>query len=124
MANVAFDSEIGAHMAHQITKGAEALTYRQLCIMRLSVVKEQFALRSTDYRGQGTFTKEVYQVLYECRDLYSRGYINFDGEVAFGPTDVKPGSMQLQGLGGDIYNLMQLGELPASDVEDVALQLK
>ena len=124
MANVAFDSEIGAHMAHQITKAAEAFTYRQLCIMKLSVVKEQFALRPTDYRGHGTFTKEIYQVLYECHDLFSRGYISFGGAVGFGPTDVKPGNMRLQGMGSDIYKLMQLWELPTSDVEEVALQLK
>ena len=124
MANVAFDGEIGAHMAHQITKAAEALTYRQLCIMRLSAVREQFGLRATDYRGQGSFSKSVYQVLYECLDLYNRGYVNFGGEVAFGPTDVKPGSMQLQGLGVDTYRLMELWTVPRSDVEEAGAPLR
>ena len=95
-------------MAHQLTKTAEQLTYRQLCILKLAVVKDDFGLRNEDYRGQGALTKELYQVLYECLDLYLREYINFGGEVAFGPTDVKPKSMTIQGMGTDLFNLMKL----------------
>ena len=46
LSNVAFDSGISAKMAHQLTKAAEALTYRQLCIMKLTTEKDQFALRA------------------------------------------------------------------------------
>lgn len=125
LAGVAFDSQIGAHMAHQITKAAEQLTYRQLCIMKLAVVKDGFALRDVDYRGYGDrFTKDLYQVLYECLDLYHRGFINFGGDVAFGPTDVKPRGMTVQGLGADIFNLMQLSLIPIEDLMPIALRLK
>ena len=57
-------------------------------------------------------------------DLYKRGLINFSGEVAFGPTDVKPGSMKAQALGADIYNLMRLWLIPDSDLAPIATQLQ
>jgi hypothetical protein len=124
LANVAFHQEISAEMAHQITKAAEQLTYRQLCLLKLSVVKDDFGLRSGDYRGQGSFPKELYQVLYECLDLYHHGFVNFGGEVAFGPTDVAPGKMTVQGLGDDLFNLMQLGTVPNEELLPLAAQLK
>ena len=124
LSNIAFDPEISAQMAHQITKTAEQLTYRQLCILRLAVVKQAFGLRSGDYRGQGSFSKELYQVLYECLDLYHRGFINFGGEVAFGPTDVAPGKMGVQGLGADLYNLMKLAMIPNEHLAPIATQLR
>jgi hypothetical protein len=124
LSNIAFDSAISAPMAHQIVKTAEALTYRQLCILKLAVAKQTFQLRNADYRGQTTFTKELYQILYECLDLYHRALINFGGEVAFGPTDVKPAGMTVQGLGADMFNLMSLAKIPDTDLAPIAVQLK
>jgi len=91
--------------------------------LRLAVVKQAFGLRSGDYRGQGSFSKELYQVLYECLDLYHRGFINFGGEVAFGPTGVAPGKMTVQGLGADLYNLMKLAMIPNEDLAPIATDL-
>ncbi len=124
LSGIAFDPQISAHMAHQIVKAAEQLTYRQLCVLKLAVAKQAWELRNGDYRGQGSFTKELYQVLYECIDLYYRGFISFGGEVAFGPTDINPGKMTVQGLGADIYNLMRLVTIPEEDIAPIALQLK
>lgn len=124
LANIAFDAEISGQMAHQIIKAAEGLTYRQLCIMKLAVVKDSFGLRSGDYRGQGSFTKDLYQVLYECLDLYNRGFVNFGGEVAFGPTDIAPGRMTVQGLGADLYNLMGLSTISNNELTPIAAQLR
>jgi hypothetical protein len=124
LANVAFDPEISAQMAHQLTKAAEQLTYRQLCILQLAVFQKPFGLKKGDYRGQGTFPRELYQVLYECIDLYHRGFISFGGGVAFGPTDVNPGQMTVQGLGADLYNRMRLATIPLEDLTPVAMQLR
>lgn len=124
-AAVAFDPQISPQMAHQIIKAAEQLTYRQLCIFKLAADKQAFGLKNGDYRNAGGhFTKELYQVLYECLDLYHRGLINFGGEVAFGPTDVNPGGMTIQGLGADIFNLMKLGLVPNGDIMPIAVQLR
>lgn len=124
LAGVAFDAQISAHMAHQITKAAEQLTYRQLCILKLAVVKDTFGLKDGDYRSHGAFAKELYQILYECLDLYHRGFINFGGDVAFGPTDVKPRGMTVQGLGADIFNLMKLSLTPNEDLMPIVSQLR
>ena len=125
LASIAFDPGISAAMAHQLVKASEQLTYRQLCLLRLSAVKEAFGLRKTDYRQQGGhFSIELIQVLYECLDLYTRGFVNFGGSVAFGPTDVNPGMMMAQGLGAHLHNAMQLATIPISDIEAVARELR
>ena len=41
LSSVAFDPQISVQLAHQLTKIPEQLTYRQLCILRLSVVMER-----------------------------------------------------------------------------------
>lgn len=123
-ASIAFDSTISAEMAHQIAKTAGDLTFRQLCILRLGAIKDEFDLRESDYRGQKSFAKELYPVLYECLGLYSLGYINFGGEVLFGPTDVKPASMTLQGLGADTHNLMRLSDIPRDEIAPIASTLR
>ena len=123
-ANLAFDSEISAAMAHQMSKTAEAMTYRQFCILKLSAFKERFDLRNQDYRGQETFTKDVYQLLYEYYDLYSRGLINFGGGAALSLGDVNPGGTNLQGLGGDLFVQMRLHRIPQGDLRPIAAQLR
>ena len=52
LANIAFDTEISTAMAHQITKIAESLTYRQMCILKLSATKEKF--QSTEAKLSGS----------------------------------------------------------------------
>ena len=55
-------------------------------------------------------------MLYECLDLYHRGFINFAGEVAFGLT--------VQGLGSGLFNLMSLESIPEKDLVPIAAVLK
>ena len=75
-ANLAFDSTIDVHMAHQLTKAAELLTYRQLCLLRLAAVKDKFGLRNRDYRGQSSFSISLYPILYEIYHLHNLGYMH------------------------------------------------
>ena len=69
LASIAFESTISAEMAHHIIKIAEQLTYRQLCLLKLAVVKNRFPLRDSDYRDYGAFPKQVYSILYEYCEL-------------------------------------------------------
>lgn len=124
LASIAFDPGISAAMAHQLIKASEQLTYRQLCLLRLAAVKDAFGLRKTDYRQQSQFKIELLQVLYECLDLYTRGFVNFGGSVAFGPSDVNPGQMTAQGLGAHLHNAMQLATIPIGDIAVVARELE
>ena len=124
LANIAFDENVNALLAHQVVKVAEQLSYRQLCILKVSAFKPVFRLRSSDYRGHGSFQRELYSPLYECFDLYTRGLINFGGTAAFGPTDVNPASMTVQGIGADVFNLMRLHAIPHGDADRVAAFLR
>jgi hypothetical protein len=125
LAGVAFDSQISTQLAHQLIKTEEQLTYRQLCLLKLAVVRTAFSLRDGDYRDHtGGLAKDLYPILYECHDLYQRGLINFGGTAGFGPTDVNPAKMGIQGLGADLFNLMRLGLLPDEDLRPIAMQLR
>lgn len=107
-----------------IIKAAEELTYRQLCILKLAVVKGRFGLGDENYRDYGGFSKELYSVLYECKDLHDREYINFDAEVGSGLTNTMPTNMNLQGLGNDLYHFMKLTSIPDEDIIPIAEVLK
>ena len=123
LCEVAFDASVDLDMAHQAISIAEQLTYRQLCIMQLAAAKDEFPLRTDDYRGQGRFSTELFPVLQECADLYRHGLVNFGGGVVFGLTDVKPAAMQLQGVGGVLHRLMRLHEIPHQDLAGIAYLL-
>ena len=125
LASLAFDPGIGSHMAHQVTKTAEQLTYRQLCILKLIMVKEQYALRENDYRkAGGTFPAELYQLFYEYYDLHNRGYINSGTGTMLGLTDLNPSAVKLQGLGFVTFHFMRLSAIPEADVLPIVEQLK
>ncbi len=137
LSSIAFNPEISAQMAHQLTKIAEQLTYRQLCILKLSVVKDEYGLRGKDYRDHDDFGKDLYPVLYECAELYNKEYINFGGEANFHIgehmdygatihrlTRARPDQMTLQGIGADLFNLMKLSLIPKKDIAPIAEQLK
>ena len=119
-ASVAFDSTISPALAHQLVKSAEQLTYRQLCLLRLGAVKQLVAMRKTDYRQHGPFSKDLYQVLYEIHDLYNKGYISYGGSAAFGPSDVIPANITPQGIGADLHNTMKLSEIPLPEIIAIA----
>ena len=124
LANLAFNTEISGAMAHQMTKAAESMTYRQLCILQLFATKEKFNLREESYVGQESFSRELYQLIYEYYDLYNRGLINFGSILAVALSDVNPGAATPQALGVDIYNQMQLYLIPDGDLESMALHLR
>ena len=124
LANLAFDAEIGAAMAHQMTKAADSMTYRQLCILQLSATKERFNLRKESYREQESFSKELYQLIYEYYDLYNKGLINFGGTLAAALVDVNPGEAMPQALGVDIYYQMRLYLIPDGEVAPIAAHLR
>ena len=126
ISSITFDSEINVHMAHQLTKAAEQLTYRQLCILKLSVVKDNFELHDKDYRGQGTLAQELYPLLYEYMDLYRKDFITFG--IGFSSVsslaDINPGLADVQGIGVDLFTLMKLPSIPDADIAPIAAQLK
>ena len=123
--NVAFESSVSADLAHQLLKHAEQMTYRQFCLLKISQYdNDRPRLRDGDYRNHSTFPIELQQILYEVYDLYQRGFVNFGGEVAFGPTDVKPRRMKTQGLGTYLALLLDAIFIPEEDLEPIIRQLQ
>ena len=124
LANIAFDSRVSAAMAHQITKAAEQLTYRQLCMLKLASVAGHLTLREADYRNHGAFSMDLYEVLYELQELHRREYLVSGSGGNLGLTDIYPAAMTLQALGGDIFRLMHLRSIPTEEIEPIARQLR
>lgn len=124
-ANVAFHQHVSAEMAHQLAKHAEQMTYRQFCLLKITKFDQyRLRLREGDYRNQDNFSVELQEVLYECLDLYVRGFVNLGGGVAFGPTDIKPRSMKAQGLGFYLATLLNVEFIPESDLVATLRQLE
>lgn len=129
-ASIGFDSNISTDMGHQLIKAAEELTYRQLCILKLAVVKAHFGLRNQDYRDHEKFSKELYQVLQECHDLCLKNYldykipITFSGRITVGYRNIQPNNTTIQGIGEDLFTLMKLSFIPDEDIIPIAKVLK
>ena len=126
-----FNPEISVHMAHQLIKAAEQLTYRQLCILKICAAKDDFELRDNNYRECAFLEDDLYEVLYECSDLYSKEYIHFGLDtITFEPNvlsklrSVKPSGMAFQRIGDYLYNLMKLCLIPDEDIAPIAAQLQ
>jgi len=117
LANIAFSPEISVALGEQMIKAVDQLTYRQLCIMRLAAIKKEFKLRKSSFIGNKSFPRELYQVLHECYDLYNRGFTGNGGRAALGLLGIVPASIDLQGLGADIHNWMQLWQIPDEDIK-------
>ena len=128
-ASIAFEN-VSADMGHQLIKAAEELTYRQFCILKLSVVKDRFDLRNQDYQNHEKFSKELYQVLQECHDLCLKNYLDYkiplthSGEIAVSYMNMRPNDMTIQRIGEDLFKLMKLSSIPDEDIIPIAKVLK
>ena len=126
-----FNPRISVHMAHQLIKAAEQLTYRQLCILKLCAVKGDYGLRDNNYRQSAYIKEDLYEVLYECADLHNKEYIHsgldtptFEPNVLSRLRSVKPSGIAFQRIGSCLYSLMKLSLIPDEDIAPIAEQLK
>ncbi len=129
--SIAFDSQISVHIAHQLTKAAEQLTYRQLCILKLCAVKDKFGLRNNNYRECYGIENDLYEVLHECADLHNKEYIHsgldtitLERNVLSRLRSIVPSNMAFQTIGDYLYNLMKLSQIPDEDITPIAEQLR
>lgn len=122
--SVAFNADISSHMAHQIVKSCERMTYRQFCLLKIFGIDHiRNTLRNTDYRKESEIVIKRRQVLYECFDL-ARNYYIAEKSYILGVTDICPRNVHTQGLGADMFNYMQLGMIPDEDLLSIVEQLK
>ena len=122
-ANLAFEPDIGADMAHQMTKAAEQFTYRQLCILKLVSAKGQYDICNIYYSDVGArFSEELYQLFYEYLDLHDRHCIS--SGTGAGLTNFVPSDIVLEGIGVVTFRMMGLADIPRADVLPIVERLK
>ena len=115
--NVVFDSAISAQMAHQLTKHAEQLTYRQYGVLKVAQFEALRAgLRAQDYRGESSHPLELQELLYEIYDLNNRGFISFGDRLVATLVDIIPRQMHTQGLGDMLARLLNVAMVPEEHV--------
>jgi len=120
LANLGFDNSFDKAQANLFLKVAQELTYRQLCILSLIPKKNQFSLRQSDYRGQNVANGKLIVLLQEINDLYIMGLTNGSDDAYLSLSDVNPSKIGIQGTGVYLHNLMELHEIPNSDLQDIA----
>lgn len=120
LSNTSFDESISAEFAQQLSKVAEQLSYRQLCLIHLSDKSKTLSLRDTSYRDVQSFDKELRQILYEIMDLFLRGLIHNAPTHPLVVQDITPKNLGVHGLGADLGNLMKLWEIPDAELIPLA----
>lgn len=123
IANIAFDTTFTKTQANHLIKTVQGLSWRQVCILSLSVRKGAFELRNEPYRTQPTFTQEQIFLLHEMFDLYTKNIIIFGTNALLGVTDIQPSLISTEGVGSHLYNMMNLSEIPEKEIRDVAVLL-
>ena len=123
LASLAFAEEVGAHMAHQLTKAADQLTYRQLCILKLIAHQERYSLREGNYTElDGKASVGLLQLTHEYHDLSNMRYILSPG-LTFGLAYLNPSEVTLQAMGEVTVRLMRLEEIPEEDITPIVTEL-
>jgi hypothetical protein len=122
-ANICFVPQIESVQANFYLRLAEALSYRQLCLLALFSQKENFKMREEGYAKPATFQISQVVLLHEIFDLYNHGLINNSGVVMLDLPDIRPQKMNVQGSGITLYQLMELAQIDKQELEKIATQL-
>ena len=121
--NTVFEQEISADLSHKIIKSAEQLTYQQLCILSMVGRKEKGQEFPTSFEAE--FSLELSKLLHDCFELHTNGYIQgglsltFSGQLPRYET-LTPHNMHLENIGVTIFKLMNLQDIPDSDIVPIA----
>ena len=109
--NIVFREDIDTGHANYILSLMESLTYRQLTTVIIIGNRQQGGLsglvRDKDFRGGEALNSLQIGVLYELFQLTKLDLVVDAGSgYILGIADIKPSSLQLQGTGAQLYNLM------------------
>ncbi len=124
VANIAFHPEIDRDQANFLISLGQSLSFRQLCLLRLFAVNNNFNLREEDYRDGSLSGAERIALVQEIYELYSRGLIGSGGSALLGVTDVAPAMMNIQGAAVTLHNLMELWGILPQDLNQTARWLR
>lgn len=110
--NIVFRDDIDSGHANYILSLMESLTYRQLITIFIIGNRQQTAgplslVRDKDFRGGEALDSLQIGVLYELFQLAKLDLVvDANSGYILGVADIKPSSLQLQGTGAQLYNLM------------------
>ena len=114
LANLCFHSCDLAE-SHQLIKAAEELSYRQMCL--LNVIETKDDLRDQNYRDYNKMTDQLGSLLFEYFNLWNKEYLGIEGIP--GVTNINPNRTKIQGLGKQLFGLMELGKIPNEDTDEI-----
>lgn len=115
-ANAAFARDIDSSHLNHILNLAKLLTYRQLVIVGILGGLDRNAVRATDYRSGESLTPAVVGVLFEIYQMVGLDLISsVDSSYMLGVADINPSSLQLQGNGAHLFNLLRPNQVPEED---------
>ncbi len=131
--NVAFSPGVSSAEANHLLRVAEGLSYRQMCVLRLLILKEEIpslVLRNRDYRGPNVcLSAETISLLQEIYEMTQQGLVlcrigpGHSYEALLGWHDVVPAGLQLAFLGERLAGLLGFSDPPYEDVDLVATSL-
>jgi len=128
LANIAFHPEIDRATANLLITLGQRISYRQMILLSLFANKERFGLREEDYRNEVITDPVEFGLLQEIYDLFSQHMLNASGgkspTLIGGLLAVQPAKMNVQGTGFTLYDLMELYEVDAQDLDNVAQLLR
>lgn len=121
-ANLSFKNyqNLGKGEANALLRSAQNLSYRELCILamiggKMIGVYDSNKFRQVSYRNEQKLNDKLVILLHEIYSLYNQGMINNGGEAALGLSDLNPSKLNIQGVGADLFNIMELLYIPKED---------
>lgn len=125
LANIVFHPEIDKAQANMLIRLSERLSYRQLCILAILGQKPKFHLFESSYKDHlKKIDEKLGNLLQEIFQLYSEGILNAGGHALLGVANINPSMIELQGIGAQIFNLMELYTIDEDDLNEIAQMLK
>lgn len=119
LANIAFESSIDRGLAHSLVRLADRLSYRQLTLLALVAKKSQFDLPSGNASG-----RVAWSVWSVKNDLDQMGFAQMELLGSEGMPIGSPTGLVLKGEGTLLYNLMELGRIDDSELQELADRLR
>jgi len=124
LGNLPFEKEIDAGEAHQLTRLAQGLTYRQLCLLAVFAEAGRFRLRDSHYIGYAAMTQSLLSVLLDVYELWTRQIVGSGTLVLTTYDHIHPARIEVHGVGGRLYRLMELRDIMPTDLEEAAQFLR
>jgi hypothetical protein len=112
LANIAFADYVNRTQANFLIRTAESISYRGLCILFVANHSDDLRLYDQAFtKYEGKQPADLPSLLSEIYSLFGQSLLMSPGAEVIRVAYIVPAKMKLQGVGVDLYNLMELGRL-------------